>query len=251
MVSLKSVASKDATTASDPGCVERLVTKSLGTYVANLFFSKDHCEMMMALLLLVEFVGGIVIIQKVAYTEIDWIAYMQEVEGVLSGEMNYTNLKGDTGPLVYPAGFVYLYGILHFITFNGVNVRLAQYLFHGLYMVFIAVLFALYHRARVLPPWAFALICMSRRIHSIFVLRLFNDCWAMLFLYVAIYFFLKNRWSIGCLFFSLGVSIKMNILLFSPPLLLLLWRRFGFMGPPFVELSRCFAGQSHRACCWS
>lgn len=37
-------------------------------------------------------------------TEIDWIAYMQEVEGVVNGTWDYTKLRGDTGPLVYPAG---------------------------------------------------------------------------------------------------------------------------------------------------
>ena len=35
-----------------------------------------------------------------ADTEIDWVAYMQEVEGVLNGTWNYSQLKGDTGPLV-------------------------------------------------------------------------------------------------------------------------------------------------------
>ena len=33
-------------------------------------------------------------------TEIDWVAYMQEVEGFLNGSWNYTGLRGDTGPLV-------------------------------------------------------------------------------------------------------------------------------------------------------
>lgn len=33
-------------------------------------------------------------------TEIDWVAYMQEVEGFISGERDYLKLKGDTGPLV-------------------------------------------------------------------------------------------------------------------------------------------------------
>ena len=33
-------------------------------------------------------------------TEIDWVAYMQEVEGVVNGTYDYTQLKGDTGPLV-------------------------------------------------------------------------------------------------------------------------------------------------------
>lgn len=35
-----------------------------------------------------------------ADTEIDWKAYMQEVEGFANGTLDYTRLKGDTGPLV-------------------------------------------------------------------------------------------------------------------------------------------------------
>ena len=35
-----------------------------------------------------------------ADTEIDWKAYMQEVEGFLNGTRDYYQLKGDTGPLV-------------------------------------------------------------------------------------------------------------------------------------------------------
>lgn len=41
---------------------------------------------------------------------------MEEVEGYLSGELDYSNLKGNTGPLVYPAGFVYLFTALRAIT---------------------------------------------------------------------------------------------------------------------------------------
>jgi alpha-1,3-mannosyltransferase len=55
-------------------------------------------------------------------TEIDWRAYMQEVEGYLGGERNYYNLMGDTGPLVYPAGFVYVFAALRSLTDAGMNV---------------------------------------------------------------------------------------------------------------------------------
>eukprot|EP01050_Picozoa_sp_SAG11_P025644 SAG11_NODE_5860_length_1446_cov_1.148478_1_plen_103_part_00 len=98
------------------------------------------------MLLLGELVLSLIIVAKVNYTEIDWGAYVQEVlvtsshpptsfklvklaaattsdekhdpchlhelrnpqvEGVVvHGDFNYTNLRGGTGPLVYPAGFV-------------------------------------------------------------------------------------------------------------------------------------------------
>lgn len=41
------------------------------------------------------------IIGRVKYTEIDWRAYMQQVEGFLNGERDYLKLKGESGPLVY------------------------------------------------------------------------------------------------------------------------------------------------------
>ena len=65
-----------------------------------------------ALLCAFELVFCVAIVRVVPYTEIDWRAYMDEVGGFLRGERDYTKLEGDTGPLVYPAGFVYLYAIL-------------------------------------------------------------------------------------------------------------------------------------------
>lgn len=55
-------------------------------------------------------------------TEIDWIAYMQEVKGFIDGERNYMNIYGDTGPLVYPAGFVYVFTMLYWFTNKGTDI---------------------------------------------------------------------------------------------------------------------------------
>ena len=46
-------------------------------------------------------------------TEIDWKAYMQQISQYRSGQRDYTIIKGDTGPLVYPAGKDAL-GMIHF-----------------------------------------------------------------------------------------------------------------------------------------
>ncbi|KFR00551.1 Dol-P-Man:Man(5)GlcNAc(2)-PP-Dol alpha-1,3-mannosyltransferase, partial [Nipponia nippon] len=164
-------------------------------------------------------------------TEIDWKAYMEEVEGFANGTLDYTQLKGDTGPLVYPAGFVYIFLGLYYATGRGTDVRLAQYLFAGLYLLNLLLVFRIYCRTNKVPPYVFFFMCCaSYRIHSIFVLRLFNDPVAMAILFLAINLFLEERWSWGCLLFSLAVSVKMNILLFAPGLLFLLLQRFGLLG---------------------
>jgi len=86
---------------------------------------------------------------------------------------------------------------------------------------------------------AMLLCCVSKRVHSIFMLRLFNDAPAMILLYVSVFYFMKSRWKIGCVFFSLGVSIKMNVLLFAPGLLLLLLQANETLSDTFVCLSIC------------
>lgn len=47
---------------------------------------------------------------------------------------------------------------------------------------------------------------------------------------VAFALFVSDLWTLGCFLFSLAVSVKMNILLFAPGLLLLLLKRFGLVG---------------------
>lgn len=162
-----------------------------------------------------------------ADTEIDWIAYMQEVQGYKDGERDYTKLKGDTGPLVYPAGFVYLFSFLQTIT--GGAIPSAQLVFAGLYIVHQFFVMALYIRAKSLPPWSLVLLCISRRIHSIFVLRLFNDCWAMLVAYVATFALQSRKWTLSIFLYSLAVSIKMNVLLFAPGVLAVILKEGNLM----------------------
>jgi len=203
----------------------------------------------LAVLLFVwEIFAGVLIIKRIAYTEIDWIAYMQEVGGFLDGERNYENLRGDTGPLVYPAGFVYIYSLLRFVTNHGENIILAQYIFLGIYLATQALVFSIYARTRACPPLLLVLLCLSKRVHSVYMLRCFNDCIATFFMHAAILILmlasntkaktdsssksvpvvLPLLW-LASLVFSFAISIKMNVLLALPAFGLILLRSSGFL----------------------
>uniref|UniRef100_A0A2K6FC43 Dol-P-Man:Man(5)GlcNAc(2)-PP-Dol alpha-1,3-mannosyltransferase n=1 Tax=Propithecus coquereli TaxID=379532 RepID=A0A2K6FC43_PROCO len=176
-------------------------------------------------------------------TEIDWKAYMAQVEGVINGTYDYTQLQGDTGPLVYPAGFVYIFMGLYYATGRGTDIRMAQNIFAVLYLATLLLVFLIYHQTCKVPPFVFFFMCCaSYRVHSIFVLRLFNDPVAMVLLFLSINLLLAQRWSWGCCCFSLAVSVKMNVLLFAPGLLFLLLTQFGFHGA-LPKLGICAALQ--------
>ena len=255
-----------------------------------------------------------VIVTFVAYTEIDYQAYMEQCYLFLQENVrDYYFIRGQTGPLVYPAGFLYLYSTLQYLTgytatvsntstsstgdavvTDGIHhhhnsnnnnnehaVRMAQYIFILFYAATQCLVFFIYYHSttRILQQspssqpqrsysiWKFRsvllLLCLSKRLHSIYVLRLFNDGVTMLFLYASMYLLIRaaarptqqqTLWNWGCVVFSLAVSIKMNVLLFAPGLLLLLlhvsdsWthcivRIIGYCGIPQLLLGFPFLRQ--------
>ncbi|XP_020583840.1 dol-P-Man:Man(5)GlcNAc(2)-PP-Dol alpha-1,3-mannosyltransferase [Phalaenopsis equestris] len=203
-----------------------LGTKSSAEHSKSYGISKSAA--LIFALLFTEAILVALIIYFVPYTKIDWDAYMSQVAGFLGGERDYGNLKGDTGPLVYPAGFLYVYSAIKF--FTGGQVLPAQILFGILYIANLGIVFLIYSSTDVLPWWAFVLLCLSKRIHSIFMLRLFNDCVAMTVLHAALVLLLYQKWHFSLIIFSAAVSVKMNVLLFAPPLLLLMLKALSIKG---------------------
>ena len=213
------------------------------------------------IVMLLDFALTTVIIHKIKYTEIDWIAYMEEVSTFLSGERDYMLIRGGTGPLVYPAGFVYVFSVLRWIVGEDYGREEAiywmQWVWCGFYFATLSTVYRLFvdgflgsgrigceievgdllpflckKGSRRILKWKtpntllllllIPLLSLSKRIHSIFVLRLFNDPLAILFAYLSILLFTRGWYKLGCLFYSLGVSIKMNVFLFAPGVLLVL-----------------------------
>ena len=94
-----------------------------------------------------------------------------------------------------------------------------QCIFAGVYITTQAIVMAIYRTSGVTPPWALLLLTLSKRMHSLYVLRLFNDCWTMMLAWAALYLLCQAHWITAIFVFSAAVSIKMNVLLMAPPVL--------------------------------
>jgi len=137
--------------------------------IKDLATNPEHMRWMYPLLLVADAALCTVIIEKVpckgplvkrasrdntctnnrADTEIDWKTYMQQIAIYNKGERDYKNIEGSTGPLVYPGAHVLIYRILYWITDQGKNIQLAQYLFGLLYLSTLAVVIQCYRKAKV------------------------------------------------------------------------------------------------------
>lgn len=134
---------------------------------------------------------------------------------------------------------------------------LPQLLFLVLYLGQLGLMAAIYRNARV-PQLALVPLVLSKRAHSVYMLRLFGDCWAVALVSVAVLLWQKGRWNTGSVVYrcepssspltgcacsgqsadhirvspppvppSLALGVKMNILLYLPGLLLLYWKAVG------------------------
>jgi hypothetical protein len=121
---------------------------------------------------------------------------------------------------------LHIYRALHYITNSGTDIRLAQYLFIGLYLATLALVLSCYRTAGA-PPWVLPLLVLSKRLHSIFMLRLFNDGFAVFFLFAAVFCYQRKWWTVGSLAFSLGLGVKMSLLLALPAVGVVLWQGAG------------------------
>lgn len=170
-----------------------------------------------------------VIIAKIPYTEIDFKTYMQQIEVINNGELLYEEIYGDTGPIVYPAGFVQIYQWIYWFIDNGTDITTAQQIFGYLLTITLVLVLITYSMCNDIPPWCFYLLLLSKRLISIYVLRLFNDCWTticmvgvVVMLQQASYWYTTSEMVsfLLCLvasdLFSIAISIKMNALLYLP-----------------------------------
>lgn len=65
------------------------------SYAHSLIFDPSKLSIVSIAIIIGELILNVLIVERVKYTEIDWIAYMQECEGFINGTTNYALLKGE------------------------------------------------------------------------------------------------------------------------------------------------------------
>jgi len=98
-------------------------------------------------------------------------------------------------------------------------------LFLGLYLINHYAVLRLYAKLlgeKAVGWQALLMLSLSYRVHSIFLLRMFNDPVAITLMHWSVLYMTENKWIRALLLYSAALSVKMNILLYLPGVLLLL-----------------------------
>jgi len=102
------------------------------------------------------------------------------------------------------------------------------------------------HLSLASGKWCFlismCLLSLSKRVHSLYFLRLFNDTITVLLMNAAILLFvtptIKHNNYLGSLLYSLSISVKMNSLLYAPAVLLF-YLQSSSLQSTIISLSIC------------
>jgi alpha-1,3-mannosyltransferase len=196
--------------------------------VRSLLSDPQYFWYLAALIILGDAVLTQLIIRFVSFTEIDWETYMIQAQIASKGELDYSNITGPTGPTVYPAGHLYIHRLLYDFTEGGTNIKMAQQMYGTLYLTLVTLVCAIYRRTASVPNWMLLMLPLSKRLHSIFVLRLFNDCWSVVAVHAAVLAYqYRGMELLATILFSIALSVKMSALLYLPGLLVILFKRLG------------------------
>ncbi|KAI0724112.1 mannosyltransferase [Fomitopsis betulina] len=198
--------------------------------VLSLLTDPRYFYVLAALVLVEDALLTQLIIRFVPYTEIDWETYIYQLELYLKGERDYSLITGPTGPIVYPAGHVHIHHAVFRLTDSGTNLEAGQQIYAVLYLALLALTCGIYGRAGGVPNWVLMLLPLSKRLHSIFILRLFNDCWVTVFSHAAVLAYAHAFDLVGTVLLGCALSVKMSALLYLPGLLVVLFKRRGLVG---------------------
>jgi alpha-1,3-mannosyltransferase len=93
---------------------------------------------------------------------------------------------------------------------------LAQRIYGALYLCTLVLSCGIYRCAGNIPNWILLFLPLSKRLHSIFALRLFNDCWSVALVQVAILSFQNGFYNTGIMLFRLVISNQVKDVVDNP-----------------------------------
>lgn len=126
--------------------------KKYGIKLANIAQLFVQSWNLVLLNIAIEVLLNIFIIKNINYTEIDWSTYMAQVSQIFNKTnptFDYSKIEGPTGPLVYPAGHVFIFKFLYELTEKGTDILRAQYIYAAIYIAQLILVYKIYSHRRV------------------------------------------------------------------------------------------------------
>ncbi|GAM29288.1 hypothetical protein SAMD00019534_124640 [Acytostelium subglobosum LB1] len=168
------------------------------------------------------------IVYQSAFTN-DWPAHIHHVEQWLNApsaqkslDFDYSHFMHYHGPCTYPAGFMYLYTLLYYITGHG-SLQVFQLVWAVMESVNFVVIKKLCDRLN-LPTILAILPIASNRLHLYNVRVVINDFPSTLLLHVALLLIIDRRYISFSILYSFVVSLKLNYIFYAPAILLIFLR---------------------------
>lgn len=122
---------------------------------------------------------------------------------------------------------------LYKLTAEGTDILTAQYMFVFVYIFTQACAMFLVYKPAKVPPYVLPLLVLSKRLHSIYMLRMFNDVFSTLFAIFSIAALQRKLWTLSAVALSFAISVKMNSLLYLPAAALIYLQALGPFGTVF------------------
>ena len=172
----------------------------------------------LVVLLIGELLAGILLICYKERSIEDWEIYVQDIETVNSGDLDYSHIKSNT-----LAGFIYIYAMLNLVF--GKSVICYQFFYLFAYLVNLSVVFVIYKTVKQYTgEIAMLFCCISYNVHSLFYLQLSSEALGVVFMNGCILSLMNNQYSAALWLYSASLSISSKAVVYLPGVLVLfLW----------------------------
>ncbi|KAM9963543.1 hypothetical protein ACTFIW_006776 [Dictyostelium discoideum] len=150
-------------------------------------------------------------------------------------DFDYNNYMHYHGPNTYPAGFLYLYTLLYYISNHGQSLQIFQLIWAFLEFFNFILIKKICEKLSI-PIILAVLPILSNRLHLYNVRVVINDFPSTFLIHICILLLISKRFKLFSTLFSIIVSLKLNTIFHSPAILFIFFNSLS-IGQVILNLS--------------